>query len=76
MYSQDHLWAKSVSANIVVVGISAILEKILGEPFKISDAVVGSVLAQGDSFVTIEGFKISADLRALSVGQLFKLINF
>ena len=60
----------------MVIGISAILEKILGEPYKISDIILGSKLDQQDTFVTIEGFKIAADLPSPVSGTIVQVNTF
>ncbi len=62
LYSIDHLWIKSVATDIVILGITSPFEKILGEPFKISEAQTNTKLVNGDAFGTIEGFKVAADL--------------
>jgi len=61
-YSADHLWVKSLSANMVVMGITAPMVIILGEAYKLS--LSGTLLSLGDAFGTIEGYKITADLIA------------
>jgi len=76
LYSRDHLWVKTVATNIVVIGITTTLEEILGEPYKISDPEVGSVLVQGDVFVTVEGFKISADLSSPVSGTIVQFNDY
>jgi glycine cleavage system H protein len=60
----------------VVIGISVPLEKILGEPYKITDIKLGSALDQGDSFVTIEGFKVSADLPSPVSGTIIQVNQY
>jgi len=76
LYSRDHLWVKSVSTNIVVIGITAPMEKILGEPFKIALPAAGITLARDDDFGTIEGFKISADLISPVSGKVVQINEY
>jgi len=62
LYSEEHIWVLSVAADIVVMGISDPFSFMLCRPNELSLAPVGTILTKGDSFGTIEGQKLSADL--------------
>ena len=47
---------------MVVMGITPTFVEMLGEPYQISLPDVGTVLSADDSFGTVEGYKITADL--------------
>jgi glycine cleavage system H protein len=61
-YSTDNIWVKSLSDNVVVMGITTTMVEILYNPYNLSLSQVGTTLANGDAFGNIEGFKMSADL--------------
>jgi len=69
-YSADHIWVKSLSNNIVVIGITASMVEILGEVFQLS--LFQTPLSLGEAFGTIEGYKISADLIAPVSGVILQ----
>ena len=61
-YSADHIWVKSLSVNLVVMGITASMVEILGEPYSLTLLPIRTQLSLDDVFGTIEGYKITADL--------------
>jgi glycine cleavage system H protein len=61
-YSQDHIWVLSLPNNVVALGISSTMVELLTEPHKISLSPVGTILSKGDTFGSIEGFKMASDL--------------
>lgn len=72
-YSADHIWVKSLSANMVAMGITASMVEILGEPYKLTLLPVGTQLSLGDVFGTIEGYKITADLSTPVSGVILQM---
>ena len=72
VYSFDHVWVKSLSANIAVMGITATMVELLSQPYRCALSQVGSTLANGDSFGTIEGYKLTADLISPVSGTLIQ----
>ena len=62
LYSAYNIWVKSLSANVVVMGITSSMVEILSEPYQLSLSQTGTALASGDAFGTIEGYKLTADL--------------
>jgi glycine cleavage system H protein len=62
LYSVDHVWVKQVSADVVVLGITSIMVKLLGEPHEMTLPDVGLKLAKDDVFTSIEGYKLYADI--------------
>jgi glycine cleavage system H protein len=62
LYSVDHVWVKQVSADVVVLGITSIMVKLLGEPHAMTLPDVSLKLAKDDVFTSIEGYKLYADI--------------
>ncbi len=75
-YSFEHIWIKSVEADIVVFGISEPMVTILGEPYKMTFPNVGSNVAKDDSFSEIEGYKLTADLIMPVTGTVIQINTF
>jgi len=71
----EHIWIKSISNNLVVLGITTTFVAILGEPYKMTFPPVGQTLGQFDSFGEIEGYKVAADLITPVSGTVAQ-INF
>jgi glycine cleavage system H protein len=74
-YSLEHIWVKSISSNLVVLGITTTFVAILGEPYKMTFPKVGQTLVQDDGFGEIEGYKVAADLISPVSGKVAN-INF
>ena len=70
LYSKEHLWVKALSSTTVVMGITHTMVKILDNPYRLSLSQVGTMLANGDAFGTIEGWKMTADLLTPVSGTL------
>ena len=62
LYSEEHIWVLSVADDIVVMGISDQFSSMLNRPNELSLVSIGTIFTRGDSFGTIEGQKLSADL--------------
>jgi glycine cleavage system H protein len=62
LYSVDHVWVKQVSADVVVLGITSIMVKLLGEPHAMTLPDVDLKLAKDDVFTSIEGYKLYSDI--------------
>ena len=76
VYSANHIWVKSLTTNLAVMGITTTMVDILNEPNKLSLSPVGTVLASDDDFGSIEGFKLSADLSSPVSGTLVQINDF
>jgi glycine cleavage system H protein len=76
LYSPDHIWVKSLSPSIAVIGITKILEEIIYEPFKISMPKTGNTLACDLAFGSIEGYKMVSDLISPVSGQVIQINDF
>ena len=78
VYSADHIWVKTISTatGMAVLGITTTLDEILFEPFKISLPKVGFKMTAGDTFGTIEGYKMSADLLTPVSGTVIQINDF
>jgi glycine cleavage system H protein len=61
---------------MVVMGITPTMVEVLGEPYKLSLLQVGTPLSLGDTFGTVEGYKISADLITPVSGVVFEVDEF
>jgi len=73
LYSPEHIWVKSVSTDLVVLGISNPLVKILYEPYSLSLPEVGQSLARDDAFGSIEGYKMRVDLLSPVTGVIIEV---
>ena len=62
LYSPDHIWVQSISANQAVLGITDTFVTILYDPYSLTLPEVGTTLVRGDSFGMIEGYKMAADM--------------
>ena len=62
LYSEEHIWVLSVADGIVVMGISDSFSMMIYNPTALSLVSVGTILTKGDSFGSIEGQKLNADL--------------
>jgi glycine cleavage system H protein len=62
LYSADHMWVKVVSENVAVLGITSPMVLLLGDPYNMTLPDVGLKLAKDDTFSTIGGWKIIADI--------------
>lgn len=62
LYTDYHTWVKLVSADVAVLGITSPMVLILGDPYNMTLPDVGLKLARDDSFSTIGGWKIIADI--------------
>jgi glycine cleavage system H protein len=61
---------------MVVMGITPTFVEILGEPHKISLPPVGTSMSAMDTFGSIEGYKISADLITPVSGGVFEFDEY
>ena len=76
LYSADHIWVKTISTNIVVMGITSSMVEILSEPYKLSLSQTGTTLASNDVFGTIEGYKLIADLISPVSGTIIEANSY
>ena len=73
LYSEEHIWVLSVAADIVVMGISDPFSLMLYKPTALALESVGNIITKGDSFGTIEGSKLSADLTSPVTGTVIDI---
>lgn len=76
VYSEDSIWVKTLADNRAVLGITTSMEEILYEPFNISLPKVGTVLASGDTFGQIEGYKMTSDMICPVSGEVIQVNEF
>jgi glycine cleavage system H protein len=76
LYSIEHVWVKSVTTEIVVLGITTTFVEILGEPYKMTFPNVGQVLTRDGGFGEILGYKVSADLITPVSGAVIQINTF
>jgi len=62
LYSLEHVWVKSISSDLAVIGITSTMVKILYEPFSLSMLKIGDKIVRDDGFGVIEGYKTMAVL--------------
>ena len=62
LYSEEHIWVLSIADDIVVMGISDTFSAMLYKPNALSLVAVSTIITKGDSFGSIEGQKLDADL--------------
>ena len=62
LYTDYHVWVKLVSSDVVVLGVTSPMVKILGQPHAMTLPDVGLKLAKDDSFSSIEGYKVATDI--------------
>jgi len=60
--SSQHLWVRPDAANRIIVGIDRLGLEALGELAYVSLHSVGSRLARGDAFGTLEAAKMTTDV--------------
>jgi glycine cleavage system H protein len=76
VYSADHVWVKSVSPGVAVLGISTTLVEMISFPYKISLPEIGDKLQNQDAFGQIEGYKLTADLLTPISGTVVQVNDF
>lgn len=62
LYSEEHIWVKSVADDIVVMGISGPFSMMIFKPNALSLDSVSAIITKGEPFGTIEGQKLTVDL--------------
>ena len=73
-YTKDHEWAKSVSGDEVLVGITAFAVEQLGDITLVNlDVKAGDTLTAGKAFGTIESVKTLSDLFAPLSGKITRV---
>jgi glycine cleavage system H protein len=72
LYSDNNIWVKSLSASIVVMGVTPTMVDLLAEPYGLSLSPVGTNLMNGDEFGSIEGYKLAADLMSPVSGAIIE----
>ncbi len=62
LYSEDHVWVLTLSNNRAVMGITQTLYEIIYRPYRVETSDVGTVLSKGDTFSTMEGYKMTVEV--------------
>jgi glycine cleavage system H protein len=62
VFAEDHTWIKTVATNIVVLGLTPTMMEILDHPKDLALPNGDEVMAKGDVYGSIVGYKMSADL--------------
>jgi glycine cleavage system H protein len=77
-YSADNVWVKSLSASVVVMGITETYVENIAFPNQISLSKLGAALvSNGDnSFATVEGSKLTADIITPISGTVIQVNDF
>lgn len=69
LYTKEHEWVK-LSDDVALVGITEFAQGELGDVVFVQLPAVGTKVAQGDSFGTIEAVKAVADLYSPVSGEV------
>jgi glycine cleavage system H protein len=72
-YTENHIWIKSLTSNIAVMGITPIMVGVLDAPYALSLSPLGTMLAKNGVFGAIEGYKLSTDLLSGVSGTIIEL---
>jgi glycine cleavage system H protein len=62
LYSKDHIWVKSITDTICVLGITDKFQLLISNPKYITLPRIGDKLTKDAAFGDIEGMKLSSDL--------------
>jgi glycine cleavage system H protein len=76
LYSAEHVWVKSLSTSIAVMGITTTLVEMIAFPNQISLPSVGDVLIHDDTFAHIEGSKLMLDVINPISGTVIQINDF
>jgi glycine cleavage system H protein len=76
VYSDDHVWVKSLSANIAVMGITTTFVELIAYPYKIGLPKINGTLTRDDPFAQIEGYKLSVDVISPVSGTVIQVNDF
>ena len=69
LYTKEHEWVK-LSGDVALIGITEFAQGELGDVVFVQLPAVGTKVAQGDSFGTIEAVKAVADLYSPVSGEV------
>ena len=72
-YSTDHVWVKTLSANIVVLGITTTMVETISNPYNISLPAVGTTVVKDNLFGDAEGTKMNVDLISPVSGKVLQV---
>jgi glycine cleavage system H protein len=77
-YSDNHLWVKPLTSDnkIAVIGPTPTLGELVAYPDKLELDIAGTRLSIGDSFGTMEGSKLAADLTSPVSGTILQRNDF
>jgi glycine cleavage system H protein len=70
LYSIEHVWVKTISGNLAVIGISDKLQMLISNIDHIVIPMVGDKVTRNQSFTYIEGGKMSVELPSPVSGEI------
>jgi glycine cleavage system H protein len=73
LYSPEHVWVLSLPNNKAVLGITQTMYEILYRPYRVEISPVGTTLAKGDGFSTMEGYKIASEISSPVSGVIIDM---
>jgi glycine cleavage system H protein len=73
LYSEDYIWVKSVSTNLVVIGVTPTLITISSRPYALSLEKINTELICGNRFGDMEGQKVNSDLISPVSGKIVQV---
>jgi len=74
LYTKEHEWVK-LSSDLALVGITEFAQGELGDVVFVQLPAIGTKVAQGDTFGTIEAVKAVADLYSPIAGEVVAVNN-
>ena len=76
VYSVDHVWVKSLSAGIAVLGMTTTFVEMVAYPYHIDLSALGAILKRDDTLGDIEGYKLSTDIITPVSGTVIQVNDF
>jgi glycine cleavage system H protein len=74
LYSKEHIWVKTVSTNLVVLGITPTMLQIIYRPYALEISKAGTNIVQdNDTFGDIAGYKLNTSLVSPVSGKIFQV---
>jgi glycine cleavage system H protein len=73
LYSPEHVWVLPLPNNRAVLGISQTMYEILYRPYRVETSPIGTKLAKGDGFSSMEGYKMAAEIASPVSGVIIDM---
>jgi glycine cleavage system H protein len=73
LYSDEYIWVKSISSNLVVIGATPTLITIISRPYALTLDKIHDNLIRDNRFGDIEGQKVNSDLISPVSGEIVQV---